>query len=82
MNAQPKFTTARPVRTVATIAIATVIALTLLWTVAALFQSRGAPFEQLAAAERACATHVYQSERQACINERIADSRKTAVAAQ
>lgn len=82
MNAQPTFATPRPVRTIAAVATATIIALTVLWAVASLFQSRGVPFEQLAAAERACATHAYQSERQACIDERIAEWRKTAVAAQ
>jgi len=40
-------------QTVATATLAAVIAMTILWAVVTLFQSRGAPMERLAAAERA-----------------------------
>ena len=53
-------------------ALATFIAVGLLTAVAFLFQRDGAPMEQLAAAERACAQHVYVSERDACMREWLA----------
>jgi len=67
-------------QTVATATLAAVIAMTILWAVVTLFQSRGAPMERLAAAERACAQHVYLSERQACMNEWLAASQPRIVA--
>ena len=66
--------------TVASAALATVIALGILWGVVTLFQSRGAPMERLAAAERACAGHAFQSERAACMNEWLAASRPETIA--
>ena len=66
--------------TVASSALATVIAMGILWAVVALFQSRGAPMERLAAAERACAEHAYQSERAACMNAWLAASRPETIA--
>jgi hypothetical protein len=66
--------------TVASAALATVIALGILSAVVILFQSRGAPMERLAAAERACAEHAYQSERVACMNEWLAASRPETIA--
>ena len=66
--------------TVATAALATVIALGILWGVTALFQSRGVPMERLVAAEHACARHIYLSERQACMNEWLAASQPRTVA--
>ena len=81
MNAQTNFAP-RPVQTVAVAAIATVLAVTVLWAVVTLFQSRGAPLEQLAAAERACADKPYQSERQACMSEWIAKSQPTNIVGQ
>ena len=67
-------------QTVATAALAAVIAMTILWAVVTLFQSRGAPMERLAAAERACAQHAYLSERAACMNEWLVASQPRAVA--
>ena len=81
MNTQTNFAALHPVQIVAAAAIATVIAISLLWGVGTLFQSRGTPLERLAAAERACAHRVYPSERQACMNQWIDDSQKTTVAA-
>ena len=66
--------------TVAAAALASVIALGILWGVAALFQSKGAPMERLVAAECACAQHIYLSERQACMNEWLAASQPRVVA--
>ena len=66
--------------TVASAALATVIAMGILWAVVALFQSRGAPMERLAAAERACAEHAYQSERAACMNAWLVASRPETIA--
>lgn len=72
MNAKPAFDQPRPSQTIAVAALATVIGMCLLWAVAALFQSRGQPFERLVAAEQACAQYAYRSEQQACIDSWIA----------
>ena len=80
MSARPNFAFPGSTLTVATAAFATVIALAILWGVVTLFQSRGAPMERLVAAERACAQHVYLSERQACMNEWLAASQPRIVA--
>ncbi len=62
-------TLARPnvVTTIAAAALAVLIAIGLLGSVAGLFQSDGAPFEQLVIAERACANHSFVSERETCM---------------
>jgi len=78
MNARPNFAPGSTL-TVATAALATVIALGILWGVAALFQSKGAPMERLVAAEHACARYIYLSERQACMNEWLAASQPRTV---
>ena len=78
MNARLNFASHSSSLTVA--AVATIIAMSILWTVVTLFQSRGAPTEQLAAAERACVQHAYQSERTACMNEWLAASQPKRVA--
>ena len=67
----------RPVQTLAAATAATLIGLALLWGTVTLFQSRGAPFEELAAAERACAHHAYVSDRAACMAQRVNDQRRT-----
>ena len=51
MNAKLNFAPPSSTVTVATAALATVIAMGILWAVVTLFQSRGAPMERLAAAE-------------------------------
>ncbi|MFO1305869.1 MAG: hypothetical protein U1F54_19265 [Burkholderiales bacterium] len=56
------------------------VAVGLLSTVAISFQRSGAPFEQLAAAERACSRHTYVSEREACMNEWLASRHAATVA--
>jgi hypothetical protein len=80
MNAKLNLASPSSTATFATAALATVIALGILWAVVTLFQSRGAPLERLAAAERACAQHAYQSERAACMNEWLAASQPRTVA--
>jgi len=80
MNANLNFDHPRPSHTVAAAALATVIALSLFWAVATLFQSRGEPFAELAAAERACATYDYQSDREACMKRWVAENGQTSVA--
>ena len=80
MSAQLNFASPGPTLTIATAALATVIAIGILWGVVTLFQSRGAPMERLAAAERACAHNIYLSERQACMNEWLAASQSVIVA--
>jgi hypothetical protein len=74
MNARLNFASHSSRLTVAIAAVATIIAMSILWAVVILFQSRGAPMDQLAAAEHACAQHAYQSERTACMNEWLAAS--------
>ena len=82
MNAKPNFALPSSTMTVATVALATVIAMGILWGVVTLFQSRGAPMERLAAAARACAQHAYQSERAACMNEWLGASQPGTIARQ
>ena len=79
MNARPNSAPGSTL-TVAAAALATVIALGILWGVAVLFQSKGAPMERLVAAEHACARYIYLSERQACMNEWLAASQPRTVA--
>jgi hypothetical protein len=80
MSARPNFAFPGSTLTVATAALATVIAFGILWGVVTLFQNRGAPMERLVAAERACAQYVYLSEHQACMNEWLAASQPRIVA--
>ncbi len=63
----------------ATVAGATAGAL--LSAVVLLFQSHGAPMEQWLVAERACAHYHYRSERETCMQQWLARSRATTVAA-
>lgn len=81
MNAKLNFATANSIQTVAAATLAAVLAMGILWAVVSLFQSRGVPMERLAAAERACVQHAYQSEREACMKQWIAESSATPVAA-
>jgi hypothetical protein len=82
MNAKLNFASPNSVRTLAAATLAVVIAMGILWAVVSLFQSRGVPMERLAAAERACAQHAYQSERESCMKQWIAEFRATRVASQ
>lgn len=82
MNAKLNFASPSSTLTVAAATLAAVIAIGILWAVVSLFQSRGMPMEELAAAERACAQHTYQSERETCMKQWLAESRATRVATQ
>lgn len=61
-------------------AISTAVAVGIVALVTDLFQSRGEPLGQLAAAERACAAKVYVSEREACMRDWIAAAKGTRMA--
>jgi len=78
MNAKPNLGSSSSTITAA--AFAAVITIGILSVVVALFQSRGAPMERLAAAEHACVSHAYQSERKACMKQWLAESQRTRVA--
>jgi hypothetical protein len=80
MSTRPNFAFPGSTLTVATAALAAVIALGILWGIVTLFQSRGAPMQRLVAAEHACAQYIYLSERQACMNEWLAASQPANVA--
>ena len=80
MSTRPNFAFPGSTLTVATAALATVIALGILWGIVTLFQSRGAPMERLVTAERACAQYTYLSERHACMNGWLAASQRQIVA--
>jgi hypothetical protein len=57
---------------VVAVALSTVIATGILASVVELFQSRGEPLGELAAAERACGAKAYISDREVCMHEWIA----------
>jgi hypothetical protein len=80
MNDKPTLARPRGVTIAVAAALSTVVAIGILAAVTALFQSRGAPMEQLAAAERACAEHAYVSQRENCMREWLAASRAQSVA--
>ena len=80
MHAKLNLVSTRSIMTVAAAALAAFIALAILSTVVSLFQSRGAPMEGLAAAERACVSQASQSEREACTKQWLAQSLATDVA--
>jgi len=67
-NLKPSLARSGPVALAATAAVSTVIAVSIIGAVTALFQSRGLPMEELAAAERACSEHVYVSDRETCMH--------------
>lgn len=81
MNARFKLAFPNAIRAFAA-ALAVAVTAGILWSVVGLFQSRGAPMETLAAAERACAQHAYHSEREACIKRWVAEVRAVRVASQ
>ena len=61
-------------------AAAAFVAVGLLSAVAVSFQRSGAPFEQVAAAERACKHYRYVSERETCMNACLANARNATMA--
>lgn len=68
--------------TFAVAAAAGAITIGIFLAVVTLFQSHGRPMERLAAAERACMAHVYQSERQTCMQRWLTDSQALILARQ
>lgn len=72
MNRNPTLHRRHGVAVTFAAALATLIAVGILAGVTGLFQSRGAPMAQLAAAERACADQTYVSDRENCMREWIA----------
>ena len=82
MNATPKLPRRHPVTSAVAAVLSAVIALALLGGVTELFQREGAPFEQLVAAEHACANYAYVSEREACVRVYLATVRLTILAHQ
>ncbi len=77
MNLTLDHTHHRPAQIIAAAAVAAVVASAILGGVAALFQSRGEPFAEVAAAERACAQLTYASDRRSCVNRWIAERAAT-----
>lgn len=61
-----------PAHTIAAAAVATVVAIGVAGGVTILFQSRGEPFAELAAAERACAQHTSASAQRDCMQRWVA----------
>jgi hypothetical protein len=80
MNTKPTLDHPRSVTIAVAATLSTVVAIGILAAVTGLFHSRGAPMEQLAAAERACASHPYVSDRENCMREWLAASRGQTVA--
>ena len=71
-RANPAFPRRSGLGTVITSAVATLIALGILIGTTMLFQSRGMPMAELAAAERACAGQTCVSDRERCLREWVA----------
>ena len=72
MRANPAFPRRSGLGTVITSAVATLIAVGIVIGTIMLFQSRGMPTAELAAAERACARQTYVSDRERCMREWVA----------
>lgn len=80
MRATPTLTRPHGIAMAVAAGLSSMIAIGIVASVTDLFQSRGAPMAQLAAAERACAGKTYVSERQACMRVWIASSQGTRMA--
>jgi hypothetical protein len=80
MNEKVVFAGPGAISIAAIAALSTLIAVAIFGAVTALFQSRGLPMAELAAAERACSAHVYVSERESCMRDRIALARGERIA--
>jgi hypothetical protein len=82
MNAAPKLPRRHPITSALAVVLSVVIALALLGGVSQLFQRDGTPFEQLVAAEHACANYGYASEREPCVRVYLATARLRVLAHQ
>jgi hypothetical protein len=80
MYMKPTLPRPRPITSFVAATLASVIAIGILAAVTDLFQRSGAPMERLVAAERACVSRSYVSEREACMRERLAASRLLSMA--
>lgn len=80
MDAKLGFASLKPAVAFTAALLAGLIAGTLLSATVFLFQSRGTPLEEAAAAERACSQYPYKSEQDACIREWISARRAATVA--
>ena len=80
MNATPTLPRRHPLKSAIAAVLSVVISLALLASVTELFQRDGAPFEQVVAAEHACANYSYVSEREACVRVHLATARLTLLA--
>ena len=69
MNAKPYPCRRSAIAVASASALSALIAVGMLSAVMSLFQSRGVPLGQLAAAERSCAEHAYVSERERCVRQ-------------
>jgi hypothetical protein len=61
-------------------ALSALIGISLLSAVTGLFQRNGTPFDQVVAAERACADRAYVSEIETCVRSNLAASRLQRIA--
>jgi hypothetical protein len=68
MNARPTLPHLSAITTIVAAAVSAVIAIGLLAAVSGLFQHDGTPFGQWVAAERACGSYRFVSERDACMS--------------
>ena len=72
MRANTAFPRRSGLGTLITSSVATLIALGILIGTSMLFQSRGMPMAELAAAERTCAGQTYVSDREHCMRDWVA----------
>ncbi len=80
MNARPRVPRMDVRPTVIAAAVAALVSIVLLASVVALFTREGAPLQEIATAQQACADHPYVSERDACVQSYIAATRRAVVA--
>ena len=80
MNAKPALSRPPAVAVAVAATLATLISIGVLGAVSGLFHSRGLPMEQAAAAERACVSHIYVSERESCMHDWLAAVQAQSVA--
>lgn len=80
MHVTPTLTRSHGITLAVAASLSAIIGIAIVASVTDLFQSRGEPMAQLAAAERACAGKAYVSEREACMRVWIAALQGTRVA--
>lgn len=80
MNAKTPYSPSRNAPAAVAAFLSVVIAIGILGSVTGLFQSRGLPMGELAAAARACVKQAFVSERESCMREWVAAQRGSQVA--